>query len=206
MTVMKTADFHIGSEGKEYWSDLYRNYINNDQKINELYSWLISEIDITDFNAGRDRVKTSEYNRLSESQIPPNVLYLKHLAENSFSEWTSWTNKSTGTEYVFTQPRNFVDSGRHWIKQSLKVEYNIKSNEFQRDLLEFEGVEWNKSVKIKGKSTRFIWIEKAKFITDIQTKYKQANDDDDVLEIELDDCGGCLIDIDSDDDTDDLDM
>jgi hypothetical protein len=206
MTVMKTADFHIGSEGKEYWSDLYRNYINNDQKINELYSWLISEIDITDFNAGRDRVKTSEYNRLSESQIPPNVLYLKHLAENSFSEWTSWTNKTTGTEYVFTQPRNFVDSGRHWIKQSLKVEYNIKSNEFQRDLLEFEGVEWNKSVKIKGKSTRFIWIEKAKFITDIQTKYKQANDDDDVLEIELDDCGGCLIDIDSDDDTDDLDM
>ncbi len=204
MTVMKTADFHTGTEGKKYWSDLYENYINNDQKIDELYSWLISEVDITGFNAARDRVKTAEYNRLSESQIPPNVLYLKFLAENSFNEWTKWTNKKTGIEYVFIQPRKFVDCGRDWIREYLKLEYNIKSNEFQRDLLEFDGVEWNKSVKIKGKSMRYIWIEKEIFINDLQSKYKQANDDEDDLEINFEDCEGCIIDLEDEDNYDDI--
>ena len=202
MTVMKTADFHIGAEGKLYWSDLYKDYINNDSKIDELYSWLMSEVDISTFNASRDRVKTSEYNRLCESQISPNVLYLKHLAENLFANWTTHTNKDTGVVYVFTQSRNFVDCGREWIRDSLKVDYNIKSTEFQRELLEFEGVEWNKSIRIKKISKRYIWIERDLFIKDIQTKYKQANDDDDELELDLDDCGGCLIDLESESDDD----
>ena len=202
MTVMKTADFHIGAEGKLYWSDLYKDYINNDSKIDELYSWLMSEVDISTFNASRDRVKTSEYNRLCESQISPNVLYLKHLAENLFANWTTHTNKDTGVVYVFTQSRNFVDCGREWIRDSLKVDYNIKSTEFQRELMEFEGVEWNKSIRIKKISKRYIWIERDLFIKDIQTKYKQANDDDDELELDLDDCGGCLIDLESESDDD----
>ena len=203
MCVMKTADYHTGQEGKEWWSDLYGNYINNPTKINELYSWLINEVDVSEFNAARDRVKTSEYNRLAESQIPPNVLYLKHLAENDFNGWSKWTDKKTDTEYVFTQSRSYVDTGRDWIREYLKIDYNIKSSEFQRDLQEFEGVDYNKSVKIKGKSRRYIWIEKEKFINDITVKYKTQNDDEE-FEIELD--PDCLIEFSDDEsDTDDLD-
>ena len=145
-------------------------------------------------------MKTSEYNRLAESQIPPNVLYLKYLSENDFNGWSKWTDKKTDTEYVFTQSRVYVDCGRDWIREYLKIDYNIKSSEFQRDLQEFEGVDYNKSVKIKGKSRRYIWIEKEAFINDITVKYKTQNDDEE-FEIELD--PECMIDfVDSEDDDD----
>ena len=36
----------------------------------------------------------------------------------------------------------------------------------------------------------------------IQNKYKQANDDDDELELDLDECSGCLIDLESESDDD----
>jgi len=200
MIVMKTADYHIGEEGKPFWADFYKNNVNNTTKINELYSYLITKVDCEKFDAAGERVRTSEYNRLAESQISPNILYLKHLEENNFATWTTWTNKQTEIEYVFTSPRNYVDYGREWIRGSLKIEYNIKASEFQRELQEFEGVEYNKSVKIKGKdSRRLVWIEKAKFISDITTKYKLQNDVE-VLEIELDDCAGMMLELDSDSD------
>lgn len=201
MVVMKTGNYHTGPEGKQFWCDLYENNINNDDKINELYSYLMN-IDVSSFNAARDRVKTSEYNRLQESQIPPNVLYLKNIVEKDFSNWSSWNDKKTGKTYVFTQPRQFISSCRKWIKDYLKIDYNIKAIEIQKDLLEFEGVDYNKSVKIKGKASRYVWIDKDLFSKDLQTKYKLANDDDEVLEIEIDDIGGCMIDMDSDSDDD----
>ena len=86
------------------------------------------------------------------------------------------------------------------IKEYLKIEYNIKQIEFQREILEFEGVEWNKSVKIKGKSARYIWIDKEVFSNDLRTKYKMANDDDDVLEIDIDDVEDYAFDSDSEHD------
>ena len=195
ITVMKTADYHTGEEGKGWWSDFYANYVNDQVVIDELFSWLMTR-DIRGFNASRDRVKTSEYNRLAESQIPPNVLFLKYLSETNFPGWTTWTNKATGVQYVFTSPRLYVDRGRKWIQDSLKILYNIKASEFQRELQEFEGVEYGKSVKIKGASARYVWIEKAKFVSDITTRYKMQNDDEE-LEIELDD--DCAFLADSDD-------
>lgn len=207
MAVMKTSNYHIGEEGKIWWSDFYKNNVCNKDKIDELFSWLI-DVDISQFNAARDRVKTSEYNRLAESQISPNVLYLKHLAENSFEGWSSWTNKKTNIEYVFNKPRSYVDCGRHWVRQYLKIDYNIKASEFQRELQEFEGVEYNKSVKIKGKSARLIWIEKEKFISDISTKYKIQNDAEE-FEIDFGECiipANCFIESGEDTDTDDLDI
>ena len=118
--------------------------------------------------------------------------------------WSKWTDKKTGTEYVFTQSRSYVECGRDWIKDYLKIDYNIKASEFQRDLQEFEGVDYNKSVKIKGKSRRYIWVEKEKFCNDITVKYKTQNDDEE-FEIELE--PDCMISFSDDDsDTDELDM
>ena len=204
MCVMKTSNYHTGAEGKIWWSDFYKNNVCNKDKIDELFSWLI-DIDISKFDAARDRVKTSEYNRLAESQISPNVLYLKHLAEDNFSRWSSWTNKKTKIEYVFNKPRTYVDEGRYWVRERLKIDYNIKANEFQREFLEFEGVEYNKSVKIKGKSARLIWVEKEKFISDITTKYKIQNDEEE-LEIDFNECLIKIDFTDSEDDSDSLDM
>lgn len=203
--LIKTADYHKGDTA--WWSDFYTNYVNNKERINELFTYLMS-IDLTDFKPSRDRVLTDEYKNLQKTQLPNTIKYLNHLITNDFKDWKTYNPRKTEKNpnpksYKIIKQKVLLDKLNFHIETEFNVYYKVKLSELQKELQEFKGVAMDKPIKIGGKTINHIILEPAIFNADFASKYEIEVEE--VLEIGLDELSGgegCLLGSESDDELD----
>ena len=184
--LIKTADYHKGDSA--WWGDFYTNYVNNKDRINELFTYLMS-IDLTEFHPSRDRVITEEYKNLQKTQLPNTIKYFNHIISKDFKDWKTYTPRKTAKNpnpkiYKIISQKSLLQNLNFHIETEFNVYYKVKLSELQKELQEFKGVILDKPIKVGGKTKTFIMLEPAIFNEDFNNKYNI--EEEEVLEIGLD--------------------
>ena len=206
--LIKTADYHKGNT--KWWSQFYEENVNNMDRINELFTYLMS-IDLTNFKPSRDRVLTEEYKNLQKTQLPNTIKYFNHVIKENFSNWKTYNPRKTKDtpepkSYKIVSQKFLLQNLNLYIETEFNAYYKVKLSELQKELQEFKGVVMDKPIKVNGKVKNYILLEPKIFNEDFYHKYQF--EEEEVLEIGLDELEisdhGCLIH--NDDSDDDLDM
>jgi 8-oxo-dGTP pyrophosphatase MutT (NUDIX family) len=180
-------------QNKKYWDSVYEN-INSREKLNELYSYLMNR-DISSWSPVEDRPKTKAYNIAISNAVPYHIRWMKELFTEGYDlndqiEYQEIEQKTTksGKQIAYGQVKDIYYSYKNWAVENHYIKNDdFKSGYFKKLLQDFKGVEFDKRVKIKGKSTRVVYFD-LDIINKIFDKYVfDVSEGEDEDELNLDD-------------------
>ena len=168
--LVKTSDFNKGNA--DYWNNLYKNYIYNQDELNNLFSWL-GNIDISKFNP-ENRPKTKAYDDAIKCSVPPVAQYLHKCFSEDYNPFEEYPKKPN--IYKIKQSILVKKYMRFVVNNHIIKEKDFKSLPFKKELMNFLSIEVNKMTCINNVRERFTIVNKIKLLEELE-KYKIDNDE-----------------------------
>jgi len=179
--------FKCGTEHKgdtKYWENIYKN-IENGKILNNLYTWLLNK-DISEWNPVKDRPQTEAYLTALSNCIPVHIRWLKDIFVDNHIFINDFCNVK---DNYFIQPKLLYQNYSQWAEDHFLLESGkFKSNSFRKILSDIKGIYFDKSIKYKGESKKYILFKYNDILEEIN-KYQfsiETTDDDDELDLDLD--------------------
>lgn len=166
--------FKFSSKNKgrtKYWNDIYEK-MEDIEELNNIYNYLMKEVDLTNINLVDDRPKTEAYLIAISNATPVHMRWLNYIfGEYENQESIDYRNDifDNKKHFYFTIPSNLYNYYKSWLSNE-HIDYEFKSIQFKKILQDIDGVECDKKIRYKGKPSRVILFDLHK-IRDELRKY-----------------------------------
>ena len=176
--------FKFGEKHKqntEYWDSIW-DKINNNDEINNLYSWLLKR-DISNWNP-KDKPKIRDYMVETREAIPNHIKWLNDIINNGEShDFTMRKNK------LIAKAGDIYGEYEKWLIDNYLINTGeFKSTSLRKVLQKMEGIKWNARVKLNGNSVDRVIIDRDTVATQIN-KYcfdDGYDSDESILDLDAD--------------------
>ena len=179
---------------KEYWDPFWET-IDNTQKLNELYSYLMDR-DISSWSPVEDRPKTKAYNIAISNAVPSHIRWMKELftegyeLNGNYKGYYDIEEKTTksGKEIAYGKAKHIYNCFKNWAENNHIMKHDdFKSTYFKKLLQDIDGIEFDKKVKWNGESVRVVFFDLEKIRKVFEKYIFDVSEEDDDDELDLDD-------------------
>jgi hypothetical protein len=179
------ALFKCGSKNKgntEYWNEIYNN-INNKDKLNQLYSYLLNH-DLSNWKPVDDRPKNKAYMIALSNAMPHHIRWLKELFidEKDIKYVFNYDEK---LNIYYCNTKTLYNHFNSWATENhLISEGTFKSLAFKKQLQEINGITFDKTIRINKIISKKVIMDKDEIIHELNKyEFNINNEDDEILDL-----------------------